>query len=544
MAVAKMAKAYRIDEVAASVVCMQCASALDDVAAKVLKKNPNNLDALYVHFFHEKIPSRTLAVNTTTEVLDTLIAHFPMTPAYYRTRAMVHAFRQDFPASLKDFKHAIALSKKNAPPASFALVSNGKSAAALSNTRRDLILKALYAQHLNPFGSLTDDTMSDPFNTNSSSHSMAGSPKKNAHVEAEKPDEVYESQLYFLRAATQHQYAVSIIETAIHKVNQQFRSPASSASGAPGSGARASMEQAIQTPSTAYMAHEVMLGKVNSYKGVFNQAKSQLVTLAKKSIKDYVYFLNHFAMTMEPFDFGLDEKPPARISAASTDSEGALVVVTRGLSFTTPRDDCIRLMKSIPRSALESRGQVYPQIMPSSSNLIDSPASSTSTLVAIPSRRGSQLSFISSADDPPILEPIPLPPGPTSIFEDPDIVKTGPAGTYHPLLLEAWFAIGLNLLILGDFARALKWHAHVLRMQAAVDGFPVFMAARCMSHSDYFELLRMVKERVCPDVWAAEEGVEGVLARRGAKVEPLMQLHTKRADALAVYMQHLIAGGK
>lgn len=58
MAVSKLAKAYRIDEIAASVAVMQGATALDDLPSRVLKQDPDNADALYVYFFHEKIPSR------------------------------------------------------------------------------------------------------------------------------------------------------------------------------------------------------------------------------------------------------------------------------------------------------------------------------------------------------------------------------------------------------------------------------------------------------------------------------------------------------
>jgi hypothetical protein len=74
LAVQKLAAAYKTDEIAASVMVMQGASALDDLAERVLKigklygsieeeaiyrwTDPDDLDARYVHFFHEKIPSR------------------------------------------------------------------------------------------------------------------------------------------------------------------------------------------------------------------------------------------------------------------------------------------------------------------------------------------------------------------------------------------------------------------------------------------------------------------------------------------------------
>lgn len=62
MAVSKLAQAYAIDEVAASVAVMQGATAIDDIAEKVLRQESNNADALLVGFFHEKIPSAWVQV--------------------------------------------------------------------------------------------------------------------------------------------------------------------------------------------------------------------------------------------------------------------------------------------------------------------------------------------------------------------------------------------------------------------------------------------------------------------------------------------------
>lgn len=58
LAVAKLARAYGLDEVATSVVVMQSGSSLDDVADRVLKIEPENLAAHYVGHFHDKIPGR------------------------------------------------------------------------------------------------------------------------------------------------------------------------------------------------------------------------------------------------------------------------------------------------------------------------------------------------------------------------------------------------------------------------------------------------------------------------------------------------------
>ncbi|KAI9333221.1 hypothetical protein DFJ73DRAFT_630093, partial [Zopfochytrium polystomum] len=168
MAISKLAHAYRIDEIATSVLVMQSASSLDDVAAKVLRKFPNNYDAQYVHFFHEKIPSRMLACYTTTDVLDRLVDAFPTTAAYYRTRAMVHCFQENYPLALKDFKAAITMAKRRRRPQS-ALVLPAK-------------------------------------------HHVVNGDDGNEVGEGVDLDE---RQLFFLRGACLHQYAVSIIDKAI-----------------------------------------------------------------------------------------------------------------------------------------------------------------------------------------------------------------------------------------------------------------------------------------------------------------------------------------
>lgn len=58
LAVSKLARAYGLDEIATSVVVMQGSSALEDVADKVLRVEPDNPDARYVGHFHEKILGR------------------------------------------------------------------------------------------------------------------------------------------------------------------------------------------------------------------------------------------------------------------------------------------------------------------------------------------------------------------------------------------------------------------------------------------------------------------------------------------------------
>ena len=103
----KLAKAYQLDEIACSVATMQSASALEEVAALVLKRDPNNLDAKYVHFFHEKIPSRQLAESTSLHALDEVISRQQSDGEPLRTRATVRVFKEDYDGAARDLTEAL-----------------------------------------------------------------------------------------------------------------------------------------------------------------------------------------------------------------------------------------------------------------------------------------------------------------------------------------------------------------------------------------------------------------------------------------------------
>lgn len=103
----KLARAYRLDEIACSVATMQSASALEDVASLVLKRDPNNLDAKYVHFFHEKIPSRQLAESTSLDTLNDVISGQQSEGEPLRTRATVRVFKEDYEGAARDLTEAL-----------------------------------------------------------------------------------------------------------------------------------------------------------------------------------------------------------------------------------------------------------------------------------------------------------------------------------------------------------------------------------------------------------------------------------------------------
>ncbi|KAK3324345.1 putative histidine kinase group protein [Cercophora scortea] len=105
----KLARAYHLDEIACSVATMQSASPLEEVASLVLQRSPQDAEAKYVHFFHEKIPSRQLAECTNLTTLDEIIADRPTEGEPLRTRATVRVFKEDFEGAASDLTDALKI---------------------------------------------------------------------------------------------------------------------------------------------------------------------------------------------------------------------------------------------------------------------------------------------------------------------------------------------------------------------------------------------------------------------------------------------------
>lgn len=111
----KLARAYRMDEIASSVATMQGSTPLEEVGSSVLHRNPQDPDAKYVHFFHEKIPSRQLAESTSTVPLSEVLADQPNEPGVFRTRATVKVFKEDYDGAIADLSYALSACRFHQP---------------------------------------------------------------------------------------------------------------------------------------------------------------------------------------------------------------------------------------------------------------------------------------------------------------------------------------------------------------------------------------------------------------------------------------------
>ncbi|KAI1470601.1 uncharacterized protein F4812DRAFT_271780 [Daldinia caldariorum] len=111
----KLSRAYHLDEIASSVATMQSTSTLENVASLVLQRAPEDPDANYVHFFHEKIPSRQLAECTDFRALDLIIGQRPSDCEPLRTRAVVRMFKEDFEGAVRDLTSALGVYRLQKP---------------------------------------------------------------------------------------------------------------------------------------------------------------------------------------------------------------------------------------------------------------------------------------------------------------------------------------------------------------------------------------------------------------------------------------------
>ncbi|KAJ2977336.1 hypothetical protein NUW54_g11432 [Trametes sanguinea] len=216
LAVQKLAAAYKTDEIASSVMVMQGGSVFDDIAERVLKVDPHDIDARYVHFFHEKIPSRQLAESTSTQVLDELIAEDPHRLEFYRTRGIVHCFRDEYALAAKDFTHALkearALRKARVAHMNGSLGDKQRSKGGKKKKGKAGGSKSHGQAPPSGTGALADG---------SDGVAADGSDRESAMLHPSVlPDapEPIEPQCLFLRAAAYLQHAVYLIEDAILKL--------------------------------------------------------------------------------------------------------------------------------------------------------------------------------------------------------------------------------------------------------------------------------------------------------------------------------------
>ncbi|RIB18612.1 hypothetical protein C2G38_2184199 [Gigaspora rosea] len=409
LAVNKLALAYRIDEIATAVVTMQSASAIDEVASRVLKKNSTNLEALYVNFFHEKIPSsRMLSQSTSTDILDKIIATSPTTPEFYRTRGVVKCFKEEFTGALRDFKTALAHAK-----------------------HRKRVNNVLLGKK---------PTL----------------PLHNHHGNEDDECTGTESQLYFLRAACYLQYAISLVDKAIQKVDGVERKD--------GEGSELRLV-AVKKGNNNGINNQGTTPKLDEYRKELLPIMHQVQSLTKRSVRDYTHFLGFYPSSLPPFSTSVEGTSKASTPIASRDSSPVRSLKDDNLSPPINPTDQQNDSKTTDKNR-----KLVEKVAGLSSDIGNS-ISNTSTSVSKDHNHSHHHSHHFHGYQPP------------HTF-----------ATYHPLLIEAWYAIALNYVLIGDLHTGALWHARIAEMHECIEGYPVFLPARSMAQADYMEVLERVKK--------------------------------------------------
>ncbi|KAM0748296.1 hypothetical protein T439DRAFT_317006 [Meredithblackwellia eburnea MCA 4105] len=340
LAVSKLAEAYRIDEIAASVAVMQGATGLDDLAVRVLKNEPDNIDAQYVGFFHEKIPSRTLASSTDTTLLDQLITNNPTKLEYYRTRGIVLGFKQDYSAAIRNFTAALSQAKA---ARKVKMHHENLAGGGSKSSRKKGGSGGGKAGRGGPGSMNGADSGSGGADEDSSS---AGPPPV---MFGKEPGDDVERQIMFHRGMAHFHAACKIIEDAVLDI-EGIEKPQGGLSNEGGEMTLRNIGIVLKDDLLGLYG-SASLEKQNSYRSDLGDEglRDKVGSLLRKSVRDHERFLAHFAVWEAPAGSVLEEEKkanPARVPAAMDNNRP---LTFRGRRLIHHRSLCGRTRHSDPR---------------------------------------------------------------------------------------------------------------------------------------------------------------------------------------------------
>ena len=436
LATQKLSQAYQYDEIAASVAMMQGASSLEDVAKTVLQRSPGDSDARYVHFFHEKIPSRMMAECTDLSVLDEVVRAKAVNAPFLRTRAVTRLFKADLLGALQDLTDALRTHRhmqgQHGKEQEWQILEHSKLKTQTVNRR---------GQH---------DT------------------EAQARLEEHGVSRSLELQLLFHRAGVYLSLATLGVETALSGVS----------------------DQEIGTDS-AKLEHEAPDENHRHH----SQAQKAVKMNAKRALRDYLAFLAHFEYT-----------PGLTASAARALFDEMMDYVKHSgpSSASNPPDHGSRQGQQtdpIGRSKPEAEVQQIAQRLSSH----QSRASDPYHYPEISPPKVYQVCDVFSQNPPPDIlahaspssEIVTKQAATQQRREDvlsqqvQTYIDRYESVTYHPLLTDALHSLLLCHCLLQTPQAELLRHARmVARLTRYSDGYPIFLAARSPSRSDWIQLLQ------------------------------------------------------
>ncbi len=439
----KLSKAYHLDEIACSVATMQSASTLEDVAQLVLQRNPLDADAKYVHFFHEKIPSRQLAECTSLQPLDEVIAERPSEGEILRTRAVTKIFKEDFIGAAQDLTLALQVCK----------YYQGQHKAG----RQQIQLASAAAAEA----------------------SRNSRWKEEIKLDEEDHPSSLETQLLFHRAGVYLTIACQYINDALPSKTSQNGVNVTKAAHTNGD----LPAEPVEMTSTEKEAHKKRF-----------EARKIVKTNAKRALRDYVSYLSHFDYTP-----GLPaEVTEEFIRKVNQAANGFKIPRPQNTSRSLDLESNASLSNGQLSDALVPHNGIH-----SNRNRPHSSGPRSHDLPSLPPPVVHLMSALFSATPPADLPPYPETATALTVKQQMRAAQSEAAKailaqtdchealTYHPLLTDALHSLLLCHCLVQTSAKELQRHAHmVARLARVCDGYPIFQAARSPSRADWIEIVR------------------------------------------------------
>ena len=438
LATQKLSQAYHLDEIAASVATMQSASSLEEVAKLVLQRSPNDSDAKYVHFFHEKIPSRMLAQCTSLKSLDEVIQDMPTDAAPLRTRAVTRIFKDDYIGAARDLTEGLA------------------------------VCRYMMAQHRAGRGELI---LTNAFGKAERKNVTGEEWNSELKVDEEDQPSSLEPQLLFHRAGVYLTLACQHVNLALDGLVQD-------------------LEVAIDENMPSL---EELTPAMKEARKLRLEARKVVKTYAKRALRDYMSFLSTIDYT-PGLPYEITEEFFKKVNAAANGStrlkplpSNRLLEMSSNSSLSNGNlSDTLVAGKHGDGSYYDggtSPPAAYPTLPPAQVHQVSTLFSSAPpanlppypaiSQALVPRRQG--LGY-SAAEDL------------TQRFLNHERHE---AITYHPLLTDAFHSLLLCHSLMQTSPKEHLRHAHmVARLARVCDGYPVFLAARSPSRADWIEVIR------------------------------------------------------
>jgi hypothetical protein len=430
LATQKLSQAYHLDEIAASVATMQSASTLEDVAQLVLQRSATDIDAKYVHFFHEKIPSRMMAQCTPLDVLNEIISERPSDGSPLRTRALTRIFKEDYVAAAQDLTEGLRLCRY-----SMAQHRAGKDQLVLART-----MKEQYGRDW----------------------------RSEVKVEEADQPKSLETQLLFHRAGIFLTIACQYVDEALDGLKD----------------AEAAQKERVAGLAKGEEPPPLSAAEKDGYRRRL-EARKQVKTNARRALKDYTALLDHFDYTpglsstvAEEFLRQVNSTTNGYTSPGKKHNKGPGTprLLDSPNSPSSPVSDALVPHRK-PNQHYDRSN--WPQLPPPEIYQVSQLFSSITPSSLPPYPNPNDLSLTNS-----------LPPSAantaTSAFAD-----SHEAITYHPLITDALHSLLLCHALLQTPPTELRRHAHnAARLARVCDGYPIFLAARSPARADWIEVLR------------------------------------------------------